>query len=225
MTAITLNLLAAEQVAQQQQARDPLKLAIAIGVGLIAIVATIGGIATALAAQKNGAVAALQEQFNKFNSPHLLEQEALYNSLSQTAKDLLGANHSRCQYAPRLALIKDLIPDNVQLNRLAFSVATETVEAAGSSAEPAKGDAPPRAARPKVVERLSLRLDGNATSNRPELDVDVFLRSLRENPAFSGEIEEIQLRSIARGPGDSQAGVAALPSSYFVIECLFKERK
>ena len=47
MTAITLNLLAEEQLAQEARARDPVKLFIAVGLGVLTMVVALGGMLSA----------------------------------------------------------------------------------------------------------------------------------------------------------------------------------
>ncbi len=217
MTAITLNLLAEEQIAQQERARDPVKAALAVGVGLIAVAVAAGAIMSVVASQKKSEVAGLQAQYDKLNSPALQEQETRFAALQKEANAMVQVNHTRYLLAPRLALLKDLLPDNVRLDHVMFSVMSETVQ-------PESGPTG-RAARPKTIEHLKLRLNGQVVSNRPELDVDAFMQMLRKNPAFSADMDQIQLQSVTRNAAGSQAGVDQLPAADFAVECLYEERK
>jgi len=222
VTAITLNLLAEEQLAEQQRARDPFKVAIAIGVSLVTLVVAGGGVMSVLALQKRGEVAALQSRLEDVASPELGEQEAELAALKKSADQIVTVNQKRYLYAAQLALLKDLIPENVQLTEMEFSVAVQTIQIE----QPAKSESAVK--RPpllKVVQRLTLRLDGRAVSARPELDVDVLLRTLREHEVLSADIEQIQLRSIARAATGPEANSANLPAAFFVIECQFKEHQ
>ena len=65
-----------------------------------------------------------------------------------------------------------------------------------------------------------MRMDGVASSSRPELEVDQFLKALRSNARFSALVEDIQLRSISRMSSD-KAGQTITGAS-FVIECWYK---
>lgn len=218
MTAITLNLLAEEQLAQQERSRDPFKVALAVAIGVVAL-SVVAGMAITMAAEtRGGKVTTLDGQLRTVQTPALLAEEAAVAQWRKNAEQILAVNQNRYLYAPQLALVKDLVPANVQLNRLQYSVATQVLEA---PADPASQ----RPARPKVVERLTLRLDGKACSARPELDVDEFIKILRGQSAFSANIEQIQLRSIARGPVTADAKVADLPTAFFVIECTYQERQ
>ena len=71
---------------------------------------------------------------------------------------------------------------------------------------------------------LMLQIEGKAISMRPEIEVDKFIQRLHATPAFNDQVSQIQLRSIARVSGGSEAGAAAMPSAFFVVECQFKEK-
>ena len=52
MTAITLNLLAEEQLAQVARARDPLKILVAVGLGVLSLLVACGSTLSVIRGQK-----------------------------------------------------------------------------------------------------------------------------------------------------------------------------
>jgi hypothetical protein len=97
----------------------------------------------------------------------------------------------------------------------------ETIAADAHGGETGDGK---RVARPKSIERVVLRLEGVASSSRPELEVDQFLQTLRNDARFSAVVEDIQLRSISRAFNDMGKTGQALPTANFTIECRYKEK-
>ena len=207
MTAITLNLLAEEQLAQEARARDPVKLFIAVGLGVLTIVVALGGVLSAILMQKRADLAGLQAKWDKMNDGGV--EESGFQKLSNSAGEIVTINHSRVLIAPQLALVKDLIPASVQLTQLAFAMSVESPGSDGG--------------HPKKSRQLVVRLDGRAFGGQPELEVDRFLKLLRSDARFSALVEDIQLRSIARVADTDKSGVTRDAAS-FSIECWYKEK-
>ena len=231
MTAITLNLLAEEQLAEQANARDPVKTTTAIGTTLLMISVLCGSLLWMEAGQKRTEATLLQSRWDNLNALQTTGAGTDFKSAKSYADDLVSLSRSRTLYAHQLALIKDLVPDSVQLDRINLALNTEVREggetvggdtAASTGKDKAK---PTRTAKPRNVESLRLQLDGKAVSSHPEMEVDKFLQSLRTDPEFSAQVEQIQLRSIARSPVSGDSASVSLPSATFVIECQYKEQK
>ena len=229
MTAITLNLLAEEQMAAQANARDPVKTAIAIGTTLLMLTVLAGALLGVVAGQKTTEAKLLQSRWDSLVAAQATSTASGFKSIKLCADDLLALNHSRALYARQMALIKNLVPDTVQLNHINLTLNTEVQEgasAANGDTEPTTGKKEaPKAARPKNVQRLSLQLDGRAVSSRPELEVDKFLQTLRADPDFSAQVEQIQLRSIAKSVVTDGSSGGNVPSASFVIACQYREQK
>jgi hypothetical protein len=219
MIAITLNLLAEEQQAQVERARDPIKLFIAVGLGILTVVVACGGTLSALLSQRRVELAGLESRWKKMNE--VGQGEGDYQKESEYAGDIVSANHSRIVVAPQLAMVKDLIPPSVKLSHINFALATETTGGDGGGDEGAEGKHP---ARPKQSRHLVLQLEGTAANVQPELEVDRFLKSLRNDARFGELVEDIQLRSIARTTGDADKAGSAVPAVNFTIECWYKEK-
>ena len=217
-TVITLNLLAEEQLAQAARARDPVKLFTAVGLGVLTVAVAWGGILSAVLMQRQTELQGLEAQWKKANGVGAEESE--FQRISAAADEIMTLNHSRVLMAPQLALVKDLIPPSVQLSQLNFALSVETTESGGGGGE--EGTESKHPSRPKRVERLVMRMEGVASSSRPELEVDQFLKALRSNARFSALVEDIQLRSISRTSSD-KAGQTITGAS-FVIECWYKEK-
>lgn len=217
MTAITLNLLAEEQLAQEARARDPVKLFTAIGLGVLTVAVAWGGTLSAVLMQRRTELQGLEAQWNKVNNVGAVEGE--FQRASAAADEILMLNHTRVLLAPQLALVKDIIPPSVQLTQLGFVLSVETKESGGGGEEGAESKHP---GRPKRSERLVMRMEGMAFSSRPELEVDQFIKTLRGNERFSALIEDIQLRSISRMSND-KAGQTPTGAN-FIIECWYKEK-
>ena len=226
MTAITLNLLVEEQLAQRASARDPLKWAVATGVCTLALTAAIGLGLSVLASRQGTELARLRARWNA----QVVSQQNTGDTFQATqsmAADFVTLNQSRPLCAPRLALIKDNVTDSIQLSQLSLTTVADTQQPAVETAEgaeenPAKHRRPPA---PKNVERMVLRLDGKCTNSRPEIEVDAFIQTLRNNTNFSKQVDQIQLRSISRIAGSADGTTVSLPSASFVVECRFKEQK
>ena len=207
MMAITLNLLAEEQLAQEARARDPVKLFIAVGLGAITIAVALGGVLSAILSQKHSQLGGLQSKWEKLNSGGA--DESNFQRLNNAAGEIVAMNHSRVLIAPQLALVKDLIPPSVQLTQLAFAMSVENPGSEGG--------------HNKKGQRLVVRLDGKAYGVQPELEVDRFLKLLRGDARFNALVEDIQLRSIAHVSETDKSGVTKDAAS-FSIECWYKEK-
>lgn len=224
MTAITLNLLADELEAQQAEARDPLKIAIACG-AMVVCLAVVGGTALRLlAGSRRNQAAALQRQWEQIEASQQANAVTAYEEIKAVADEILRINQTRLLLAPELAMVKDAIPPTVQLTRLRLQLVTETPESSPIP-PPTKeaGEFKVRRAAPKPIERLTLQLEGRAYGAKPELEVDAFMKSLRENPAYAERLDQINLRSIARSSTEGDKPAAEL-SAVFVLECQFKPR-
>jgi hypothetical protein len=226
MQTIAINLLAEEQMLEEARARDPVKAAAAIGIGLVTLVTLAGSALSMYDSRKKAEMAVLQSKLEAISAQQTKGEAANFNALRSLAEDLLAVNQSRVLCAPQLALLKDLTPDTIQLTRVSVSIAVETQEPP-AAAPAAVADTEPkrkRAATPKSTERLTLRLEGRAVSRRPELEVDAFLQTLRSAPALGAQLQQVHLRSVARAPVTSEEGANSSPAAYFVVECQYKER-
>jgi hypothetical protein len=229
MTVITLNLLAEEQQAEQANARDPLKTAIAIGVSVVALTALAGMALWFVASNRAVAANLLETQWARVSDQQQSALAESFTVVKAAADEISALNSSRTPCAPQLALVKELVPDNVQLVRLKLQVATEVREAGSAAGAEDDGDAKnakqKRAAVARTVESMSLQLEGRAYSDRPEIEVDDFINSLRTNAVFSSQVKQIQLRSIARSDAVSSGKTPASSFAAFVVDCQYKERK
>jgi len=229
MTAITLNLLAEEQFAQRAESRDPVKVALAIGIGLFALTVLAGMFVAHLAEKRGRDADALQSKLDSLSATQSGATGGDTKTLKSLADDIVAINQNRQLYAKQLALIKDLVPNAIELTRINFGLGVDTQDDAApvESAAPTGGekDKGARLPRPKIVEHLSLRLEGRAICSRPEIEVDQYIQTLRSDATFGSYVKDIKLRSIARGGfgGSSEAPGGASVS--FVIECQYKERK
>lgn len=223
ITAITINLLAEEQLAEEQSARDPVKTTIAIGVAVLACVALVGSLLWLYASGKNTEAMSLESQWKKVSNDQSVGAMAEFNTLKGLANDLVAMNHARKELATQMALVKDLLPESIALTRVNFSMSTETLEGPAPPPDDNSGKVR-RPPQPKTIERIALQIEGKATSNRPEIEVDNFIQSMKENPQVSSQISQIQLRSISRSTTGAEAGAAGQPTAFFVIECQYKEQ-
>ena len=229
MTAITLNLLAEEQLAEQANARDPVKTAIAIGTTLLMLAGLSGSLLSIAAGRKATEANLLQARRDGLLAAQAPKQGGDFRSIKSYADDFVALNHSRVLYARQMALIKNLVPDTIQLNHINLTLSIQLQENASAadpdttSATDAKKAA--RATKPKNVQHLTLQLDGQAVATRPELEVDKFLQTLRADPDFNAQVEQIQLRSIARSVATGDSAGGDVPSASFVIECQYKGQK
>src|SRR2546425_908450 len=139
MTAITLNLLAEDQLAERAEARNPFKLALAIGIGVFTL-AILSGMSVAHLADKQKSEADdLQTKLDSISSTQPAGSGVDTKSLKSLADDILTINQGRLLYARHLAMIKDLIPDSVQLRRINFALSLDP-QASAPAAPPVEGD-------------------------------------------------------------------------------------
>ena len=164
MTAITLNLLAEEQLAEQASARDPVKSAAAIGATLLMLSALCGSLLWVVAGQRRTEVNLLKVRWDNVGAQQATSAGTDFKSTKSYADDLVALSRARTLYARQLALIKDLVPDSVQLSRINLALNTEVHEGAGTAGGDALAsagndkDKPVRTARPRSIERLRLQL-------------------------------------------------------------------
>jgi hypothetical protein len=219
MPSITLNLLAEEQQALEARARDPIKIFIAVGLGMLTLAVAGGGALSAMLGQKHAQLQGLQAQWNKMNQ--VGAEDAEFQRANALAEEIVAYNRSRILIAPQLALVKDLVLPSVQLSRIGFTI---NVETSGSDSGGGDGANGKRAARPKRVERLVLRMEGTAAGSPAELEVDRFLKSLRADARFNAAVEDIQLRSITGSVTARDKTGGAPAEAGFTIECSYRDR-
>ncbi|MEI6085031.1 MAG: hypothetical protein WCS70_12105 [Verrucomicrobiota bacterium] len=225
MNAISINLLIEEQLTQQALARDPFKVTVISGGAVFAVLVALGVLFGRLAVNKTEEVAMLQSKWDKMQSRQAKTGGTDTKTLQAVANDYLDINKARLVFAPQLALVKEIIPESIQLSAIRFAQVAETV--AGPAA-PAAGVSDAKAARmakPKTVERLNLVLEGFATSARPEIELDLFIKSLRTHPVFSKLVDDVRLRAITRSGGKADGGMVTPTSVSFSIDCVYKEVK
>jgi Tfp pilus assembly protein PilN len=116
------------------------------------------------------------------------EWDSLHHKISLTS-DLKG---KQIWWTPKLQALSELIPENIWISRLSVQKSTgasRKVSRAGSKASQAQ-------ARPSVT----LILEGFALpgDNRGFRSIENFAHQLKENPAFSKIMEEINLTTATR---------------------------
>ena len=226
MNSIIINLLAEEQQAEQDRARDPFKVSLAAGIGALALVTAVSVLLPLFAANYRIQAAKLRKERQDLEVQQAGGDGGSFRTIKELADDFLEINRSRRLCAPQLALIKDLVPDSIQLTHLNITTTAETQESSGPPADESAEGKPKRAARPKTVERVVLRLEGRAVSSRPqpELEATAFQQILETNVAFQAYVKKVELRSVSRGgmPADGGAGLYV---AQFVIECQYKEHQ
>ena len=220
MRLIYINLLAEVEQAEQARARDPIKLLIAISVWLLAAVVAVGGILSGLALRSNAELKDMEHQWQEYTKQEVNSNVVTYRALKQWADDILEINHSRRLCAPQLALIKDLVPNYIQLLRL--SLVTTDIPPSAPPPLDSEGDKTKTMHHtPIPVQLVILQLEGKVISVRPEEDVAKFRRILETDPKFSAQIRQVQLRSYGRIASPAERGGAA--TGQFVIDCQYKE--
>ena len=222
MTPILINLLVEEQRAEHARARDPVKLLIAISLALMAVVVAVGGLLSGLVMRSRATMEVVESQARELEKQQTAGSVGAYRSLKRWADDLIEINQSRRLSAPQLALLKDIVPDYVQLVRLSLVTTTATQAPAAPSPE-GQGDIKAKIARRQasVTELLALQLEGKVISARPEDDLASFQHSLEGNTAFSAQIQQVKLRSYSRQSSPTERGGSIV--GQFVIECLYRE--
>lgn len=223
MTPIRFNLLAEEQLAEKRSARDPVKVAIASGIALVAIAVGIGTLISLQASQVQKKESGLQAQWEKLSAPEARRASEELMAAKALAEDLVLIGNKRPLYAPQLAILKDVIPETIQLMRAVYVLNVESQQDAPMVPD---GNAKPRPRRTVFRQRVTLQLEGRATSARPEIEVDDFIQTLKTHPSLTNMITGVQLRSISRisKAGDGTSG-GTTPQAAFVIDCQYKELK
>jgi len=219
---IIINLLVEEEQAERARGRDPVKLLIVIGTGLLAVVLAVGGVLSGLARRSGAALNNLEQQWQELAKLQTSGSVGTYRVLNQWTDDLLAINQSRRLCAPQLALIKDLVPDFMQLTRLSLVTTAVTRPPTGPPAEAAGvGKTQITQGPPPAAQLLTLQLEGKVVSVRPEEAVAIFRQNLETNATFGAQIHQVQLRSYGRISGPTERGGSIV--GQFVIECQYKE--
>ena len=219
---IIINLLVEEEQAARARGRDPVKLLIVISTGLLAVVLAIGGAMSGLARRSGAALNNLEQQWQELAKLQTSGSVGSYRVLNQWTGDLLAINQSRRLCAPQLALIKDLVPDFIQLTRLSLVTTAVTRTPTTLPAEDAVvGKAKITQGMPLAEQLLTLQLEGKVVSVHPEEDVAIFRQNLETNATFGAQIQQVQLRSYGRISGPTERGGSVV--GQFVIECQYKE--
>ena len=221
MKPLIINLLVEEEQANQARARDPVKVLIAISTGVLALVVAGGGTLACQSVRSSVELTRLERQWQALSLHQTSRHVDAYRSLKQWADDLIAINQSRPLCAPQLALIKDSVPDYIQL--LGLSLVTTTVAQAPPGPAPDGSDIKARIAQraPAAAQVVTLQLEGKIISVRPEEDMANFRHNLESASKFSAQIKEAQLRSYVRLAGPAERGGPAV--GQFVIECQLKE--
>jgi Na+-transporting NADH:ubiquinone oxidoreductase subunit NqrC len=224
MTPITINLLTEEHRAQHASARDPVKIAVVVGIVLVASVLAAGAWVQMAVEQKKTDLNRLQDEQRKVMATQTKGGDGF--SAKALAEDVVAINQSRLLYGPELAMVKDLIPDGIQLTSLRYALVKDTSQPEPPPAEDKPREKPSkRRAASKSAEYLVLQLDGKAIGGQPEQMVDSFIKALNESAAFKAKVKEIQLKSIARVVvATTESSGAGGNSAMFVIECRYKNR-
>jgi hypothetical protein len=210
MTAITLNLLVEEQRAQEARARDPLKSCIAIGVSLVMVTAVVGSLCGVVAGNKKTQENALQSEHDKLLKQRESGAATGFGAIKVHADNVAQINRTRVMMAPHMALIKDVVPGEIELTRMELRINTELDQGGNGR-------------RSRNVERLTLKMEGRATSQRPELAVDDFIKGVGEHESLKDLIEKVQLRSIASVPLRETETSSKGSAVSFVIEAAYKQ--
>ena len=206
-------------MAERANARDPVRVAMLIGVLIMLGVAVYGVLVSSEAGERKAEAAQLQKRWDGLNAK---QNSGTVRALRIFAEELLAVHQRRVLFAPQIAHIKEIVPESVFLTRANLRLISETTVSAPPASAVAEAGKKPATPRSVTVERLVLRLEGMAGGSRPEIEVDRFLDTLRTLPVLSNDVKEVSLRSISRAAmGASSAAVGA----QFTIECLFKENK
>lgn len=215
MKPIILNLLAEQQLAEEASAHDPVKTAILIAIVVLGLAGVTGMAVNWRTSRQEAEANQLKKRYDMLTA-QATEGTGGLRAWKMLAGDLAAINNSRSVFARQLALIKDVVPDTIQLARIGLAVSTEAGGSAPSADAGGEGGKTRRA--PRVgSERLTLRLEGKAECPRPEIEVEAFVKALQTAPALKDLMEQVQLRSIARSTAEGGATAAQ-----FVIECRYK---
>jgi hypothetical protein len=221
--SIIINLLVEEELAQAARARDPVKLMIAINTAVLALVVAVGGVFSGMAMRSGVAVKLAEAKLHELEKQQTSGSVGAYLSLKQWTDDLIELNQSRRLCAPQLALLKDLIPDYIQIVRLTLTTVAVVRAPAAPPPEAGQDDVKAKiAARAAPAAQLAvLLLDGKIISTHPEDDLANFRKILESDPLFSAQIQLVKLRSYGRVSGPAERGGPI--TGQFVFECQFKE--
>ncbi len=156
----------------------------------------------------------------------IAEAEIRYRWTESLSQDIVSLNTTRILFAEQMALVKDLMPPSIQLASLTLRLDTKTQQLQPPPPAAAGGESvarPAKPRRPKKLEVLTMRFEGQAVGDRPEMEVDGFLNKVREDNVFALTLDDVQLQSIARASlTDPKTGVVSDPRAFFVVECTLR---
>jgi hypothetical protein len=212
---IILNLIVEEQLAKEANVRDPVKIAGLLGACLLLVVAGVGYFLNWRSDAKAQEALALQRRFDAATA-QAAEGTGDLRTWRLLANDVVAINNTRSLFAWQLAWVKDVVPETILLRSVNMTVVAEAGGALPTPMDVSAGKVKvPRAA---TTERVLLRLEGQAVCAKPEIEVDEFIKSMKNHPGIKDNMERVELRSIAR----SNSGPGEPPIAQFVIECQYK---
>ncbi len=217
---IRINLLEEEQKQKLARKRDPVMMAVRLGV--MAVFAVLVYSLILYPRERS-----LKEQLTALHSEWSL-CEKKFQHTDEKIKDLkkVAARtelmrwqvKNRFLWAPQLELYKDIVPTNVQITRLVGRREVVTPAPSANS----------KAAPPSPTEMIKVTLEGVAEGRRPELVVQNFLTQIKSDRKLAEYVDEVKLISLNKGNVSAvhaEGDNAGDPSSAkFVIEILYKQK-
>src|SRR5512137_1235198 len=122
---LILNLLAEEKLAEIKNARDPLKVAVAVTICVLTLSVGTGSLFGLKAERKRMELIELQRKRNKVTAGTTVGDAEELKTTRVFCEEVMAINRNRALFAPQLALIKNIIPDTIQLTRINVGINSE----------------------------------------------------------------------------------------------------
>jgi hypothetical protein len=221
---IRLNLLAEAKAAEDLRRRDPVKRAIWVGAGLVALVliwsASLYAKGLVRGSELNRIQADLQSHANDYQ--RVLDNQKQLAGINQRLSALQQLAANRHLSGNVLQALQQTVVEDVQLTR--FKTEQIYVLTEGTKARTNENGAvlPPKPAT--TAERVVLTLDAKDLSANPGDQVNRFKEKLAGAPYFHkvlSKTNEIGLRNLSTPQTDPETGK---PFVLFTLECRYPEK-
>lgn len=221
---IRINLLAEAQALEELRRRDPVKRAIWVGAGLVALVLIWSASLHAKGLVRGSDLSRIQAELQSLTNDYqrVLDNQKQLAGINQRLGALQQLTTNRHLSGNVLQALQQTIVDDVQLTR----VKTEQVYllTEGTKARTNDSGAVLPATRATATERITLTVDAKDSSANPGDQVIRYKQKLAGHPYFQevlGKTNEIILRGPSPPQTDAETGK---PFVLFTLECRYPEK-
>jgi hypothetical protein len=220
---IRLNLLAEAQALEELRRRDPVKRAIWIGAGLVAVSLAWSASSQFKAVMIKAELSHLEDQLKARTNEYqqVVANQAKLDDINHRLGALRRLATNRILYGTLLNALQGPVVENVQLMRLRTDQSYTLNEEVKAKTNANSRIVPGKPA--SVTEKLVLTLDARDSAPNPGDQVKSFKQAISDAPYFQaalGKTNEVRLTSLS----PPQPAPDSKPFVLFTLECRYPEK-